>query len=643
MFLTLEIIEESLKRLKNIHPYFGMTFLVCKLNDLPVGKTKTFPINNLETEFLRKYFKPSEKSEKFYQVFKSSKPQERWLNSDYASSSLQSIRTRGDFERTFIHEKKTSLWGWNEKYVEILDEYLKKQKKRISAFYLAVWLYRERKFNSTVSAQDIVELFVKEFKLSNEDKNLFDLSVSKINIPLFGEEKITWDKLKTVIGTPENEPEESGVLEYLKISGVGPARELIFEPAERLNMLAGDNGLGKSFILDCAWWALTGNWAGVPAYPREWADEPTISFKVAGHSKTNRNLTAKYDRKSFGEDKWKLEQKRPVLPGLSIYVRVDGSFAIFDPARRESNSSSNQNAAPDTLVFTKEQIKNGFDEEVSGRKQSLINGLIHDWVTWQFSPDKSAFNRLKIVLERLSPPSVGDLGKLKPGDPMRIAGDSRLIPTIEHPYGTIPIVHASAGVQRIITLAYLLVWAWQEHQINSENIKKEPERKIVILIDEIESHLHPQWQRSILPALLLVGKDLSESEDLSLQLIIATHSPLVTGSAAPYFDYKSDKLFHIDLSDEGLFGKEAKIKEVDYVNYGRVGSWLMSDIYELEQDQTMLEAEQAIEKALRLQRQENPSKEKIKEISAELFKYLSDLDTFIPRWIAFAAKHGVEL
>ena len=122
------------------------------------------------------------------------------------------------------------------------------------------------------------------------------MSVPKINVPLFGEEKITWEKLKTIIGTPENEPEESGVLEYLEISGVGPARELIFEPAERLNLLAGDNGLGKSFILDCAWWALTGNWAGIPAYPRDWADEPTISFKVAGQSKINKNLTAKYDR-----------------------------------------------------------------------------------------------------------------------------------------------------------------------------------------------------------------------------------------------------------------------------------------------------------------------------------------------------------
>lgn len=641
MFLTLEIIKESLKKLERIHPFFGMTFLVCKINGLPIGKTTSFSINSLETEFLREYFKPSEKSEKFYQVFKSSKPQERWLNSDYASSSLQSIRTRGDFAKPFIHERKTSLWGWKDNYAEILDQYLKKEKKKVPAFYLAVWLYREREFNSNQTAQNIVELFVKEFKLSNDDKKLFDLSISKLTVPLFDEEKITWEKLKTIIVLPENEPEESGVLEYLKISGVGPARELIFEPAERLNMLAGDNGLGKSFILDCAWWALTGNWAGVPAYPRDWADEPTISFKVASQSKTNRNLIAKYDRTSFGEDKWKLEQKRPVLPGLSIYVRVDGSFAIFDPARRESNN--NRNSTSDTLVFTKEQIKNGFDEEISGRKQSLINGLINDWVTWQFSPDKTSFNRLKIVLERLSPPSVGDLGKLKPGEPMRIAGDSRLIPTIEHPYGTIPIVHASAGVQRIITLAYLLVWAWQEHQVNSENIKKEPERKMVILIDEIESHLHPQWQRSILPALLSVGEDLSK--ELSLQLIIATHSPLVTGSAAPYFDYDSDKLFHIDLIDADSkypYKKVAEIQEIDYVNYGRVGSWLMSDIYELEQDQTMIEAEQAIEKALKLQRQENPNKEKIKEVSEDLFKYLSDLDTFIPRWIAFAAKHGVE-
>lgn len=640
MFLTLEIIEESLKKLKNIHPFFGMTFLVCKANDLPIGKTTSFPINHLESEFLREYFKPNEKSEKFYQVFKSSKKEEeRWLNSDYASSSLQSIRTRGDLARTFIHERKTSLWGWRENYIEILDNYLKRQ--RIPSFYLAVWLYREREFTSNTSAQDIIQLFSEEFKLTGEDKKLFDLSVPKENISLLTKRKVSWEQLKTLIGTPDKEPEESGVLDYLEISGVGPARKLVFEPAERLNLLAGDNGLGKSFILDCAWWALTGNWAGIPAYPREWAEEPTISFKFAGKSRINRKLTAKYDRKAFGEDKWIIGQNRPVLPGLSIYVRVDGSFAIFDPTRRESSFETNQDLSPSTFVFTKEQVKNGYEEEVNGRKQPRINGLIRDWVSWQFSPDQNAFDKLKNVLERLSPPEIGDLGRLRPGKPIRLAGDSRLIPTLEHPYGIVPVVHASAGVQRIITLAYLLVWAWQEHQINSENILKEPERKMVILIDEIESHLHPQWQSGILPALLHTGEDLSK--ELALQLIIATHSPLVIGSAAPYFNYKSDKLFHIDLVETNLFGKEAAIQEVDFVNYGKVGSWLMSDVFELEQDQTSLKAEQAIERAQKLQQEENPSKQKIEDISAELFKYLSDLDTFLPRWIAFAARHGVEI
>jgi predicted ATPase len=45
------------------------------------------------------------------------------------------------------------------------------------------------------------------------------------------------------------------MLESLHLKNVGPAPELRFEPAERLNLITGDNGLGKSFLLDVAWWA----------------------------------------------------------------------------------------------------------------------------------------------------------------------------------------------------------------------------------------------------------------------------------------------------------------------------------------------------------------------------------------------------
>ncbi|WP_413173588.1 AAA family ATPase [Anabaena azotica] len=47
------------------------------------------------------------------------------------------------------------------------------------------------------------------------------------------------------------------------------AKNICFEPGDRLSLITGDNGLGKTFLLECSWWALTGHWAGLPAYPNQ--------------------------------------------------------------------------------------------------------------------------------------------------------------------------------------------------------------------------------------------------------------------------------------------------------------------------------------------------------------------------------------
>jgi DNA repair ATPase RecN len=39
------------------------------------------------------------------------------------------------------------------------------------------------------------------------------------------------------------------MLEYLKLRNVGPAPELEMRFGPRLNLITGDNGLGKSFLL----------------------------------------------------------------------------------------------------------------------------------------------------------------------------------------------------------------------------------------------------------------------------------------------------------------------------------------------------------------------------------------------------------
>jgi len=641
MFLSVELIRDAVERLSSIHHFYGTTYLVCKQADLPIDNSISFPVNTLERDFLNQYFKPYPISEYYCQVFKSIK---RWVNRKYASSTLQSTRTRSDISNAFIHTKKTDLWGWRKNYIEVLQKHLEQTGSgAIPAFSLAVWIYREKNFSGDIEPKNIVDMLLEEFKITEQEKEfLFDLSYPSVtnSSNLFQNKKISLSELRSILGSPPDAlPEEGGTLRLLEIQGVGPAKKLSFEPGERLTLITGDNGLGKTFILDCAWWALTGKWAGLQAYPTANATKkpPTIKFQISGDSDSE-IIQVPYDWKT---QSWKPPKKRPTIPGLLVYVKVDGSFAVWDPAKeylaaQELNESA---STPRPYVFTRDEVWNG---QIGSRKNPLINGLIQDWILWQNSPETFPFDTLKKVLRRLSPPTQSDLGILSPGKPVRVPYDPRLIPTIEHSYGSVPIVYTSAGVRRVITLAYLIVWAWEEHKIQSRLIQKEPQRRMVILVDELEAHLHPQWQRVILSALLDVREDLEN--DLQVQLIIATHSPLVMASVETKYDTNVDKLFHLDLSNGSSrkVGSDVELQEMPFIRRGRIDAWLTSDIFGLGLA-SGIPREEAIKEAMRLQSHENPDSADIRLVSEKLQQSLAEDDNFWPRWIFFAEQHGVQL
>ncbi|MEJ7699779.1 MAG: AAA family ATPase [Pyrinomonadaceae bacterium] len=341
------------------------------------------------------------------------------------------------------------------------------------------------------------------------------------------------------------------------------------------------------------------------------------------------------------------KEKSNTLAGLTIYARVDGSYAIWDPTGNLASSeiskefseyikdlSFRERSRLTNKIRTKEQIVLNSTEIFEGSRK--IEGLLRDWVKWQLSPDRYPFAELCKVLEILSPP---DLGKLEPGSIERSLSTHLEVPTIKHPYGDVPIIYASAGIKRVITLAYLIVWAWNEHQIVSKQMRIDPQRKMVILIDELEAHLHPQWQRKILPALVSVGEALSkENTELKIQYLITTHSPLVMASAEPIFDEEIDKQFHLNISDTG----EVTFKEKDFVEYGLVDYWLVSPTFNLKQPRNT-SSEDAIERAKKIQLQDNPNIDEIKKISDELSKNLSSTDPFWARWVFFAERYNIEL
>jgi hypothetical protein len=416
------------------------------------------------------------------------------------------------------------------------------------------------------------------------------------------------------------------MLQSIHLKGVGPAPELSLEFAPRLNLLTGDNGLGKSFVLDIAWWALTGTWAGQQARPRH-EDEVIASIEYQLTEEPEENNQSTY---SFFAEKWVTPRRMPLSPSLVLYVRVDGSFSVWDSVRNTGRPlgevSEKDFLSSWAYHFSPAEIWDGLSED--GRV--FCEGLIRDWVAWQRQKN-GIYDQLQEVLGLLSPEGE----ELRPGEPTRVSTrDVRDHPTLELPYGKIPLILASAGMKRILSLAYLLVWAWQEHQ-QAAKLRHLPQaEKIVFLVDEIESHLHPKWQRLILSALLKVATNLRD--DVKVQALVATHSPLVLASAEPLFDEEQDALFTFDLRD-GQVG----VAKADWRSRGDACSWLTSDVFDLKEARS-LEAEKAIQQAKAAMRQPNLTIEERRRIHHELREVLKDTDPFWTRWRAQAEAAGIE-
>ncbi|HEX8437794.1 ATP-binding protein [Archangium sp.] len=415
----------------------------------------------------------------------------------------------------------------------------------------------------------------------------------------------------------------------LRTKGIGPAPRFDLPLGTRLNVLTGDNGLGKSFVLDLAWYAMTGTWAGQPALPR--AD-------TKGSASVRWTLRLRSGKTTQKESRWEAKKRswgwpggRPPMAGLTVYARVDGGFSVWDPARNYWRNAKalgvDDSDRPDAYHFGPDELWNG----LRGPPGKIIcRGLIEDWITWQLKESaqkQSRFHMLRRVLKQLSPPGEP---MLEPGEPMRIAvDDSREHPTLRMPYGDVPLVHASAGIRRVLGLAYLIVWAWSEHEAARKLLKQPAENRVVLLVDEVETHLHPRWQRDIVASLLKVVEDLG-AENAHLQVLLTTHSPLVLAAMEPSFNEKTDRLFHFRL-EEG----DISLENLDVYPRGDASAWLTSEVFDLEEARS-IEAEDAMRAAedwLGGKHEGLPARlSSFEQIDAELRKTVPGDDPFWIRW-----------
>ena len=445
-----------------------------------------------------------------------------------------------------------------------------------------------------------------------------------------------------------NLQQDGKMLKSVKLTNVGVLPNASIRLGERLSVLTGDNGLGKSFFLDVAWYALTRRWpaevnghltSGYMARPLKASLPASIDYVVESNARRDLSCKVTFSRET---QTWLGKAGRPLNPGLVVYAHYDGSFSVYDPARNywSARDEANGQKRPSAFVFTPAEVWQGINnmEKENGSPQWLCNGLIRDWVDWQRTPDCLAFNVLNRVLSFLSPPEF----KLVSGEPTRISlFDSRNIPTLRMPYGETPVLWCSAGMRRMLALAYLLAWTVNEHLANSKLLGQPPAKRLTFLFDEAEAHLHPRWQRTIIGGALAALTEIQQtvtghSKSSGIQMVAVTHSPLVMGALEDSFDEKTDKWLDFDATDKG----NVKITSRHFERHGDSDNWLKSEAFDLPSTYSPL-AEQALQTATKAMK--DGTSESLRDAYVELLKHLAPTDGFLFRFRALCENKGISL
>lgn len=383
---------------------------------------------------------------------------------------------------------------------------------------------------------------------------------------------------------------------------VGPLQAVDLPLGRQLTLLTGDNGLGKSLLLDLAF-AAAGGFAASPRFA-------ALPFSNGNGWSFLRDRSFNLVHPESYPAPWEFT--------LTLYAHVSGNFYVLDPALVHDS----QRPQAGCLVLNQSELMDGRSAK-EDPQATPFEGMVRDLVHWQAADPKrwAAFEAVLAVLNgRLT---IGEAPAFCFGEPKRVhERDARKFPMLKLPHGLVSLDLASAGMRRILSLAYVLVWAWHNHLEVAALRQKPSVWNLLLLVDEMDIHLHPKWQRGILPALLAVGQALEP--EVQVQVVAATHSPLVLASLEPHLDPSRQKLFHLEDGPT-----HTVIQELPLEANGDVDAWLRSEAFGLRESRSS-EAEALMLEASRLSPQ--ASAESKQKVEAELARLLGPTDPFWLRW-----------
>ena len=327
-------------------------------------------------------------------------------------------------------------------------------------------------------------------------------------------------------------------LSKLLLTNLGPFDEIGFEFDEHVNVFAGPNNSGKSTVL-MALGELT-------VYPF------ILPSKLLRSEATEFKVELVSTDKVF-EGRIPLEGNQ--LSDAVEFILTTIGYSAFVPALRRStdfraeaptvtnrhNDLGNNQKVRKTRVQLHTQSKASAHDTISDHgeeDEGLHNQLNEVRKRRRFIPTDASAVSDEIVVQKIieldyrayrqGAPAIRTIidktatiaTEITEGYPIRFVrvdeDEDGLFPQFETPDGLVPLNVLSQGTQSLVQWLTRLLIDLAEYYDYPEDIEK---KSGILIIDEIDAHLHPSWQRRIIPALT--------KHFPNLQIFCSTHSPLM--------------------------------------------------------------------------------------------------------------------
>ena len=309
--------------------------------------------------------------------------------------------------------------------------------------------------------------------------------------------------------SPTQPSSSAAPLSKVTLKDVGPFSEFELKLNARWNVLLGDNGVGKSTILKAIAIAICGRDAEAHAERIIKSNRPEATITLETERST---YVTKIARRPNGGVEVKSTPTRALEP--------EGWLALGFPALRMgvSQASSDLRYVASPIPTTADLLPLPAGE-VDPRMTRLKEWIITvDHLAKDDNEKSATTNRYDQMLAKF----WTIVEQLTPGihlKPREIDPRTRKV-LVETDDGVIPIESVSQGTTSLVSWVGVLLERLYEVFGDSPDVDPTG-RFAIVLIDEIDAHMHPVWQQGIVPAL----SDLFPK----IQFIATTHSPLIVG------------------------------------------------------------------------------------------------------------------